>query len=61
MSDLLEAVGGGRYLLVNMVAKRARKIANEAEETGTILTKKPVSCAIEEIANGSVSFEVINN
>ena len=30
-----------RYLLVNVVARRARQIAEEAEETGTHLDEKP--------------------
>jgi DNA-directed RNA polymerase omega subunit len=36
MSSLVDKVGS-RYLLVNLVARRARQIANEAEENGEIL------------------------
>ena len=39
-----------RYLLVNVVAQRARQIAAEAEEFGEELTEKPVTLAIREVA-----------
>lgn len=39
-----------RYRLVVDVARRARKIAAQAEEQGEILLEKPVSLAIEQIA-----------
>ena len=51
MKDLLNQVPS-RYELVNVVACRARQIASEAEDTGTLLEDKPVSIAIREIANG---------
>ena len=40
-----------RYSLVRATAKRAREIANEAEEEKIILTEKPVSIALDEILN----------
>ena len=40
-----------RYLLVNVVAQRARQIASEAEEFGEELTEKPVTLAIREVAD----------
>ena len=40
-----------RYLLVNVVAQRARQIAEEAEEFGEELTEKPVTLAIREVAD----------
>ena len=46
-----------RYLLVNVVARRARQIANEAEENGEILDKKPVSMAIDEVYSGKLTLE----
>ncbi len=51
MSSLLEKVHS-RYMLVNMIAHRAREIAEDAEKMGVILDKKPVSMAIDEIAEG---------
>ncbi|NLX94481.1 MAG: DNA-directed RNA polymerase subunit omega [Clostridiales bacterium] len=38
-----------RYSLVTAVAKRARIIAEEAEEKKIVMTEKPVSVAVEEI------------
>ena len=54
MKDLLKNVNS-RYLLVNVVAKRAREIASEAEENGISLTEKPVSMAIWEVAEGKLT------
>lgn len=58
LSTLLEQVNS-RYMLVNIVAQRAREIAVKSEESGESLDKKPVSSAIEEIAGGEirVNFE----
>ena len=53
MASLVDKVGS-RYLLVNLVARRARQIANEAEE---ILDKKPVSMAIDEVYSGKLTLE----
>ena len=44
-----------RYLLVNVVARRARQIAEAADEEGTRLTEKPVTSAINEVAEGAIS------
>ena len=44
-----------RSLLVNGVARRARQIAEEAEETGTHLDEKPVTLAIDEVAEGRIN------
>ena len=41
-----------RYSLVTATAKRAREIAEEAEENKQIITEKPVSLALEEILAG---------
>lgn len=41
-----------RYMLVNVVARRARQIAEAAEETGEPLDEKPVTLAINEVAEG---------
>ena len=41
-----------RYSLVTATAKRARVIADTAEENQEILTEKPVSIAIDEIIRG---------
>lgn len=43
-----------RYLLVNVTARRAREIADEAERNGIALNEKPVKLAINEIAAGEL-------
>ena len=43
-----------RYMLVDVVARRARQIADEAEETGEHLPEKPVTLAIQEVADGKL-------
>ena len=53
MAQLLEHIDS-RYLLVNVVARRARQISIEAERSEQPLTKKPVTMAIEEVANGEL-------
>ena len=54
VADLLKNVDS-RYLLVNVVATRARQIAEEAEELQEELTDKPVTLAIREVADGKLS------
>ena len=44
-----------RYLLVNVVAQRARQIAAEAEGFDEELPQKPVTLAIQEVADGKLS------
>ena len=44
-----------RYLLVNVVANRARQIAYEAEVLQEELTEKPVTLAIREVAEGELT------
>ena len=44
-----------RYLLVNVVARRARQIAQEAEDSGEKMDVKPVTLAIHEVADGKIS------
>lgn len=51
LSDLVEKVGS-RYLLVNLISRRARELSGIAEETGVPLERKPVSSAIDEVYSG---------
>ena len=46
-----------RYLLVNVVARRARQIARQAEDLGEKLDIKPVTLAIQEVADGKISVD----
>ena len=57
MSELLKHIDS-RYLLVNVVARRARQIAIEAKEFGEPLEEKPVTLAIREVADGKLAAEV---
>ena len=54
VAELLKAVQS-RYLLVNVVAHRARQIASEAEEFNEELPEKPVTLAIREVADGKLT------
>ncbi len=49
MPQLLKNVNN-RYLLVNVIARRAREIAEAAEEEGESLNESPVSMAVLEVA-----------
>lgn len=44
-----------RYLLVNVVARRARQIAQEEENSPEKTDVKPVTLAIQEVADGKLS------
>ena len=57
MSELLTHIDS-RYLLVNVVAQRARQIALEAKEFDIALPEKPVTLAIREVAEGKLAAEV---
>jgi DNA-directed RNA polymerase subunit omega len=56
MSSLLDKIGS-RYLLVNVIARRARELSSESEDSGIPLEKKAVSCAIDEIDQGRLTVE----
>jgi len=54
VADLLKTIES-RYLLVNLVAHRARQIAAEAEALNEDLPEKPVTMAIQEVADGELT------
>lgn len=54
VAELLTKVES-RYLLVNLVAHRARQIAAEAEALQEDLPEKPVTMAIQEVAEGKLT------
>lgn len=54
VADLLKTVES-RYLLVNLVAHRARQIAAEAEALQEDLPERPVTMAIQEVAEGKLT------
>ena len=49
-----------RYMMVNVVARRARQIAEQADEEGYPLCEKPVTTAINEVAAGKLTAENID-
>ncbi len=53
MSELLKNIKS-RYLMVNVVARRARQISLEAETFQQQLPEKPVTLAIREVAEGKL-------
>ena len=57
MSELLKHVES-RYLLVNVVARRARQMSIEAEQESYKLEEKPVTLAIREVAEGKLTASV---
>lgn len=54
VADMLKNVGS-RYLLVNVVAQRARQLAGEAEMLEEELPEKPVTMAVKEVAEGKLT------
>ncbi len=58
MSSLTKHVPD-RYFLVNVVARRARQISEEAEQAEIQLTEKPVTLAIHEVAAGQIDASEI--
>ena len=56
IKDLLSQVPS-RYMLVNMVASRARKLSSQSETSGEPLEEKAVSLAIHEVASGALQIE----
>ena len=57
VADMLKNVDS-RYLLVNVVAHRARQIAAEAEAFKEELPEKPVTLAIREVAAGELTATI---
>ena len=51
MNKLTEYIPN-RYMMVNVVARRARQIAIEAQRRDEPLDEKPVTLAINEVAEG---------
>jgi DNA-directed RNA polymerase subunit omega len=49
-----------RYMLVNVVARRARQIADAADAAGEPLDEKPVTMAINEVAQGKLDASSMN-
>ena len=56
VAELVDKVGS-RYQLVNMVARRARQISEDAEEKQIPLERKSVSSAIDEVYTGKLTIK----
>ena len=54
MSALLSRISN-RYLLVNVVARRARQISLEADRNGLTPEEKPISQAVQEVYEGHLT------
>lgn len=52
----LEKHVDSKYTLVTLAAKRAREIIDGAEPLVRVTTTKPVSIALEEIAEGDITY-----
>ena len=55
VAELVQKIGS-RYQLVNLVARRARVLAMEAEENQVQTDRKPVSEAIDEVYTGKLTI-----
>lgn len=60
MPELMKNIDS-RYMLVNVIAKRAREIAEKAEQEEEILDEKPVSTAVKEIARGEIRASAVQD
>lgn len=50
-ANIIDCPYSSRYALVVAVAKRARQITQEAQDTKTILVPKPVELAVQDFVN----------
>ena len=57
LASLLDQINS-RYLLVNIIARRARDISAASSERDEYLDSKPVSRAIGEIASGELRVTI---
>jgi DNA-directed RNA polymerase subunit omega len=55
MNDILKPEQS-YYSFVLAVAKRAREISEECIQNGDILSEKPVDLAVNELADGKITF-----
>jgi len=57
LASMLKQINS-RYLLVNIIARRARDLAAIASERDDITDEKPVSRAIAELASGELRITI---
>lgn len=56
-ANIIKTPHNSRYSLVIAVAKRARQIAEKAEEEGQVLIDKPVDMAVQDFVQGKYVIE----
>ncbi|QJW47964.1 DNA-directed RNA polymerase subunit omega [bacterium BFN5] len=59
LEDLLDKADS-KYTLAVLAAKRAREIIQDSEKAVASKSSKPVTIALEEIAQGKISFKRTN-
>lgn len=59
MNELLKNVPS-RYLLVNVVAHRARELSHHRPDSEERPVDKPVTAAIHEVASGEINMEKLD-
>ena len=57
----LQSYVPNRYMMVNVVARRARQIAADAEVNGEHLDDKPVTMAIHAVAEGKFDASTLDS
>ncbi len=57
MAQLLKHIDS-RYLMVNVIARRARQLSLESETYHEPLEDKPVTIAIREVAEGKLTASI---
>lgn len=61
VNELIKGENRCRYSLVLAVAKKARRIAEEADAKGEKLEEKPIKLAVQAFANGTSEYHEIKN
>ena len=56
-ANIIKTPHNSRYSLVIAVAKRARQIAEKAEEEGQVLIDKPVDMPVQDFVQGKYVIE----
>jgi DNA-directed RNA polymerase subunit omega len=60
LSELRRRVPGGKYTLALVIAERARQLQNGAMPLAEVRLPNPLSVAMDEIAQGKISFQITN-
>ena len=55
--NIIKTNNVSQYAVVIAVAKRAREITQECEDTGKIIIEKPVDLAVRDFVSGKVKID----